>query len=154
MSFLFQQSDQAVHLRLLFFKNTPSFVAYYANRAAFRSQSNVGVVCSHAHAVFGSAGKHAIGLTDSLGEQVIDHDSNIAVTAAESKRALALRRQASIDTRDEALTCRFLVARCSVDLSGQIQTLHHFGLQSSLQIPRVDVVVFHTIARLQHFDIF
>ena len=52
---------------------------------AERGQPLVGVVGAQAQAVLGARGEHAVGLGDPAGDEVVDHDAEIAVGARDDE---------------------------------------------------------------------
>lgn len=72
--------------------------------------------------------------------------TDICVGSVEDKRLLVLHQQCSINARHDALAGGLLVTRCTVDLTGQKQVFDLPRLQMLVQLPRVDIIVFHAVA--------
>ena len=104
-------------------------------------QSLVGVVLAQQQAVFRAAGHHAVGVGAALGDQVVDQGADIAGSAVEDERFLALHPARGIDAGNQALGRRFLVAGGSVKLSGAVQARYLDKFERGFQVERVDAVV-------------
>lgn len=119
-------------------------------------------------------------LVDTLRHQVIDEDTDKPVRSTQRQLLLPDGAPSSVDTSQDALRCRFLVSRRAVDLTSEEETSNtaslegvcgrrksekaQYGLRQrsgfagerrkkrTLQLPRVDVVVLDSVARLNHLD--
>ena len=87
-------------------------------------------------------------------DEVVDHDSDVRLMAAEDHWRLTLDMSGGIDSRDQTLSASFLVARRSVDLTRQKQAVETFGLKSSVQFRGLDKVVFDSVSRPDHLSRF
>src|SRR6185436_9347509 len=95
--------------------------AYAAESDALLGQSLVGVVRPKCEPIFRPRGKHPIGLRHSLGDEVVDHDAEIALSPIENDLPTPPCQSGCVQARNEALCSGLLVSGRTVDLSGQEQ---------------------------------
>ena len=74
--------------------------------------------------------------------------------ARQGERRPTQRLQCRVRSRDQSLGGGFLIARCAVDLPGEIQPLDALGLQRRVKLRRRTVVVFHSVTRPEDLGIF
>jgi len=101
--------------------------------------------------VLGTRGHHAVRLTDSLERQVVDHHSDVARSAIETDFIQFQRPRRCVEARDEALRGGFLLSRGPVDLTGEEQSREISHLERHVEPPRINELVFDSIARPDHF---
>src|SRR5207249_4977001 len=88
----------------------------------------VGVVVAEVETVLGSAGEHAIGFGGGFGDEVVDHDADVGLVAAQAKiRETASGELRGVDSGDQTLGGGFFVAAGAVDLTGEEEALDFFG---------------------------
>ncbi len=117
-----------------------------ADIAAEGGESSVGIVLSEEEAVFSAGGKHAIGFVDTFGDEVVDHDAQIALAAIDNERIGLFEFESGVDTGDEALAGSFFVACGAIDLTGEIQTGDEFGFECGEELGGGSEVVFDGVA--------
>src|SRR3984893_246443 len=113
-------------------------------------QPLIGVVGAQRQAIFGARREHAVGLAHPLHRQIVDHDADIGVRAAENEGVLGAGARRGIEPRDKALRGRLLVARGAIDLPGDKKPVNFFCLQTRAQGAWVDEIIFDRISRPQH----
>ena len=94
--------------------------------------------------------EHAVRLVRAFADEIVDQNRSVALGAIENECWLAFELKRGVDARHNALACRFLVARSTVDLSRQEQALDLLGLKRALKLGRIDGVVFDRVSRPQH----
>ena len=117
-----------------------------AQTVTFLGQTHIGIILTQQDAVLGARGKHAVRLIHATGHQVIDEDTDIGLVATQGERLTSRNPLVGIDTGNQPLPCRFLIARRAVDLSCKVQVLHQFGLQRVIELRRVKEIIFDGIA--------
>ena len=115
----------------------PPLVVHQTDRAAGGRQTQIRVVDPKQQPVLGSRREHPVGLETSLCRQVVDHRADVARLAAEHERRLPVAAQRGVDSGDESLGRRLLVARCPVDLAREKQAAEPLRLESSASIRSV-----------------
>ena len=94
-----------------------------ADGDAERRQTLIGIVGAERQPVFGAAREHAVGLGDAAGHEIVDHHAEIAVGAADMKRASPPPATSAAFTPATSPCARgFLVAGRAVDLAGEEET--------------------------------
>ena len=78
-------------------KSLPSLVIDQPGLAALRRQPQVGVVGAQEQPIFGSRREHSIRLEAALRDQVVDHDAEIGLVAAEDQRLAPLDRERRVE---------------------------------------------------------
>ena len=96
-----------------------------------------------------SGGEHSIRLEAASRHQVIDEDTDVALVAPDHKRRLTTGRARCVDAGNEALSCRFLVSGCAIDLTREEQSSHTVSFECRLQFRRLNEVVLDRITRPQ-----
>jgi len=94
--------------------------------------------------------QHAIGLVQSLGDEIIHHHADVPVRALQLDALLPPDVAHRVDARQEALGRGLLVPGGAVDLSCAEQPRHPKVAQVAPQRPRVDEVILDGIARAHH----
>ena len=118
--------------------------------AAWR-EALVGIVGAKREPVFGAAREHAVRLGHAAGDEVIDHDPEIAVGAAHGEAPIAAAGgKCGVDSGNEPLPRGLLVTGRAVDLAGQEQARDRFDLEARGELARVDIVVFDGVTRPDH----
>ena len=80
---------EALLLSLLAVKHLPPLVRHQARPAANRGQSLIGIVDSQVQTEFGARREHPVRLVSTLGDQIVNQNSGIALGSAEDHRLLA-----------------------------------------------------------------
>ena len=88
------------------------------------AESRKRVVLPHRESEFAAGREQPIRLVDTARDQVVDEHTDVARFATEDYRLAFLYPSGGIQAGDHALTSRFLVARCAVHLTSEIQTVH------------------------------
>ncbi|MNE70212.1 hypothetical protein D3C80_1659890 [compost metagenome] len=79
--------------------------------------------------VFCPGCKQTVRLIGSFSNQIINQYSNIALRTIENHRFFLLHFAGSINTGHYALSCRFLISGCTIDLTGSEETRQTFGFE-------------------------
>lgn len=141
---------QRRHLAQPRLKVSPASVANDAVGAPEWREPDIGVVCAGRHAEFRAGCEHAVWLGDALGYEVVNHDADVCVAAADYHLRFSERREAGIDTSDDPLCGCFLVPSRAVYLTGEEEAGNGLCFKCCAQVSWVNVVVFDAIAWLQH----
>ena len=88
-----------------------------AHGAPLGAQPVGGVVVAQQQAVFAAAREHSVGLVGPLRDEVVYQNADVRLVAPEDEGRFAAHAQRRVDSRDEPLARRLLVARGSVYLS-------------------------------------
>src|SRR5690606_3282526 len=99
--------------------------------------------------VFGAGGEHAVGLTGTHGDQVVDQHPDVGLVAARAPAVQTLRAAGSVQPGEQPLGGSFLVTGGAVDLAGEEQPADHLGFQRVLQVLGIEIVIFDGVARAQ-----
>src|SRR5260221_12098508 len=98
-------------------ERAPADIVHHAEPATGLGESQVRIVLAQHEPIFRAAGEHAIRLRNTAGNEVVDQDTDIPFVAPRAPSMLVPDEQRRIDTRDDSLRRRFLVAGSAVDLS-------------------------------------
>src|SRR5690348_12735879 len=101
---------------------------------------------------FGPRSEHAVRFVSAFGYEVVDQDPGIRLSSADHYLRSISQPLRCIDTRDETLARRFLVARRSIDLSRQVKPRNAFDFQGVVELPRIDRIILDGVARANHFS--
>jgi hypothetical protein len=82
-------------------------------------QTLIGIVGAQRQPIFGPRGEHPIGLSDTAGDEIVDHDPEVAFGAVEHDWCTHACPRGRVETGHKALRGSLLVARGAVDLAGQ-----------------------------------
>ena len=104
--------------------------------------------------MLGARREHAIRLQTAARHEVVHENADVGVVALEHDRRPMLNRARGVETGDETLRRRFLVARRPVDLTGREETRHALRLQRAIEFRRLDEVVLHRVRVPQHARVF
>ena len=122
--------------------------------AAERGQAQVGVVVPKGKPVLGPRSEHPVGFLGSLGHKVVDEDTDVGLVPAQNQRSPALNLSRGVDSGDEPLPGRFLVARGSVELAGKEKAANALGFERRMKLGRWTEIVFDRIARAHDLGLF
>src|SRR5262249_31203306 len=118
-------------------------------------QALVGVVGAQPQPVLGARRKYAVGLGNTAGNEVVDHDAEVAVGAGDGEVGRgAAGQQGGVDAGGKPLGGRFLVAGGAVDLAGEEQAGQTLHVKRGGELARVDVVVLDGVAGPQNRGLF
>ncbi len=123
-----------------------------AERDSLRGQPLVRVIGSQRKPVFGAGSEHPVRLAHALGGQIVDHDPDIRLSPVQHRQRLPACLSCGVDARESALPGSLFVSRRSVDLAGQKDPVMSPGLQSRIERPRINIVVFDRVAGAQDFE--
>lgn len=146
--------DASGNLLLLFFKSLPSFVGAETHLPGDWGETFIGIIMSEQEAMFCPCGKHSVGVFDSFGGEIVDHDADEGVGAREVDWGFVLCKSSGIDSGEDALSRCFFVAAGSVELTGEEETFKLLAHEVGSELERVCHIVFHGIAGTEHNDIF
>src|SRR5690349_4162650 len=121
-----------------------------AERNSFLGQPLIGVVGPERQAIFGAGREHAVRLGDPAGDEIVDHDAQIAVGTIEHEWQGAAGDERRVKAGHQPLRGGFLITCRTVDLSGQKQSWQSLGLEARIEFTRIDVIVFDGIAWADH----
>ena len=124
------------------------------HRHASGSQAFIGVVGAERQPIFGARGEHAVGFADPARHQIVDHHANIGFGAIEGHWLPPGGASCSVQPGDEPLRRRLFIAGGAVDLAGEIQTGELLGFETRIKRPRIDIVIFDSVAGLKNPDRF
>ncbi len=108
------------HGHLLALESPPPAVVDESDVASDRCQAGVGIVGPQQQAVFRAGGEHPVRLGGSAGDEVVDHDGDVALIASHDDRLGTEDAPGGVDPGDPPLPGRLLVAAGAVDLAGEI----------------------------------
>src|ERR1700722_6309359 len=109
-------------------------------------QAQIGVVGPQAEPKFGARGEHPIRLGHTLGDEIVDQNTNISLRAADQNGLPATRSARSIEAREEALSGSFFVARCPSDRAAKKQARDGPQFERMCEGWWIDVVIFNGVA--------
>ena len=109
------------------------------------------IVRAQRKAILGARGHHAIGLADALQRQIVDHHADVARAPVERDRVELAGMGRGIETRDQTLCGRLLIAGRAVDLPGKEQAADVAHLERRHEPARIDELIFDRIARANDF---
>src|SRR5947209_5469786 len=95
--------------------------------------------------MLGAAGEHAVRFRSSLRNQIIDEHAYIGISPGQRESRSKCKFEGSIRSGNEPLSCRFFVARSSVDLAGKIEMGDPLRFKSVEELGRGTVVIFHRV---------
>ena len=124
----------------------PAFVIHQTEFAPALGEAQVGVVLPEQQAVLGTAGEHPVGLGDPAGHEVIDQHAEVALAAGRHPGGLVPHLAGGVETGDQTLGARLLVAGRAVDLAGEVEPADGAGLEGRSQVAGVEVVVLDGVA--------
>src|SRR5690606_11087047 len=104
--------------------------------------------------VFGAGGEHAVGLTGTHGDQVVDQHPDVGLVAARAPAVQTLREAGSVQPGEQPLGGSFLVTGGAVDQAGEEHPADHLGFQRVLQVLGIEIVIFDGVARTQDVGVF
>src|SRR5205085_9848033 len=84
-------------------------------------------------------------LGDPARDKIVDQDAQVGLVAARAPSLLAARESAGIDTGKHALRGSFLIAGRAVDLAGEEEPAYGLGLESRLERPWIEKIIFDGI---------
>ncbi len=142
-----------VHGCALFPEAVHALLGVHADAVGQLKEAHVRAVVAEVHAVFRPGGEHAVRLFGAEGDQVVDHDADVGVGAAEDEWLLTAHGEGGVDAGHQALSGGFLVAGSAVGLPGDVEAGEHFGFQGGIQLGGVDVVVLHGVSRTDDFGV-
>eukprot|EP00047_Mylnosiga_fluctuans_P005975 m.243985 g.243985 ORF g.243985 m.243985 type:complete len:404 (-) comp14367_c0_seq1:912-2123(-) len=116
-------------------------------------QAQVRVVRPQVQTVLCAAGEHAVRLRSAVCDQVVHQNTKIRIRAIEHDGRASCNFAARIEASNDALRGRLLVTGGAVDLSRHEQPGQAPCLEGRMQLARVDVVVLHAVAWLEHRDV-
>ena len=61
--------------------------------------------------------------------------------------------QMSVDSSDNSLSTSLFVAGSTVNLTRKVQVFNIFQLKSSLQLRRIEIIIFNSVGRFEYFGI-
>merc|ERR1719375_1335 len=139
-----------VYLGLLLQEDAPHPVADQTQVAAERGQPRVRVVRPQEEPVLGSAGKHAVRLTDVLGDEVVYEGPDVGRLPGQGHQGLPGGLPRGVQACHEALRRSFLIAGRAIELAAQKKAPDALCLESRPALRRRDVVVLHGVRGPQH----
>ncbi len=102
---------------------------------------------AEAEAVLRPGSEHPVGLVGPEGHEIVDENTYVGLVPSEDKGLPACEAVRGVDPREESLPRRLFVSGGSVGLSGNEQPLDELALQIGIQLPRIDVIIFHGVSR-------
>ena len=150
---LLAKIDDFANLLFLRVKTLQTFRCGQSKLFGIRREANVGIVLAQQYAVFGSRGKHTIGLVHAFCHKVVDEHANIRLVAVEHEWLASGALECGIDTRHQALARRLLISGGAVYLSCEEQAADSLSLERVVQLCGVEKVVFDGIARTVHHNV-
>ena len=112
------------------------------------------VVLTEHHAILGSAGKHAIGFIDATCHKIVGEYSHVCRLATQNKSILVLQSEGGTCACYQALSGRFFVAGCAIDLTSKEEPLDGFGFEPWLKLVGWAKIVFDCIAITHDLGVF
>ena len=110
-------------------KSFPSLCWDKSQLLRFRGQAAICIVLSQLQSILRSTGKHAIRFVHTVGDKVVNQDSDIGFISPQNHGRSVLQRERSVDAGDQALRTRLLVAGRTIDLTGEKEALNGLGFQ-------------------------
>src|SRR5215470_2118148 len=109
---------------------------------------------SQKQSVLSPACKHAVRLFGTFRDEVINKDSDICFVSLQHQRRAPSNFQSSVGFRNQALSCRFFIPRCSVDLPRKIQPFDPLCFESREKLDWRKIIVFDSVARAHYLSTF
>ena len=109
-------------------------------------QAQIRIILTQQQPVFSATGEHPVGFRHPPRHQIIDQDAEIGFIPTGKPGRFTFDEQSGVDSGQQSLRCRFLVAGRAIDLAGEEQTPDRPGLQGIVQITRIEIVVFNRVA--------
>src|SRR5262245_51620140 len=91
--------------------------------------------------------EHAVRLETSLGDQVVDENTNVTLVAGNLEPSGFARTCGSVDASNQSLCGSFFVAGCAVDLAGQEQPFDALRFKAAREFSGLDEVVLDCVPR-------
>ena len=131
----------------------PAVIPHKAVFPANGGQPLVSVVLTQGQAVLAAAGHHAVGVHDTLCDQIIHQCAQIAGVARQDELLFAQRIAGGVQSGQQALGGGFLVAGGAVELARAVQAPHHLAFQRGFQTGGVHAVVLDGVGRAHDLDV-
>ena len=91
--------------------------------------------------------KHPVGLSSySFCDQIVYKNADIGLISGKNEGLIASNLHCRVNPGHQSLCRRLLIAGCSVNLTGEVETRYQLGFQSLCELGRVCVVIFNGIA--------
>jgi sporulation protein YlmC with PRC-barrel domain len=137
---------QGFHGAALLEIDVPARTGHHAQLMADAGEPVIGVVFTQPQSILRTTGEHPVRFVGSQVDQIVHQDPDVGLVPARPPGGLARHLARRIDTRQQPLRGRLLVAGGPVDLAGKEQTFKGPGLQRVLQIAGIEIVVLDGIA--------
>ena len=145
-----QTLDLLLYGCILFFHSLQALFGNEADLIAPLRQTLVGVVLTQQKAVFAAGSHNTVGLIGTLGHQVINQSSDVALTAGENKITFTPQLTGGVDASNKTLHGSLLITGGTVELAGTVKAGDLLGLQCGVKGKRIDAVVFDGVGRTGH----
>ncbi len=146
-----ERFSEGFDVLLSLLEDGPAIIIDDAPIAAKGSEAEVGVVGAEVEAVFGPAGEHAVGFGGDAGDEIIEHDTDVGLIAAEANGLLVSGVAGGIQPGDESLPGGFFVAAGAVDLTGEEEAGDGLGHAGGVDLMGANHVVFDGVTMLDNF---
>ena len=107
----------------------PARVVDKAQSATLLGKPEIGVVLSKQQPELSARSEHAIGLGSAEANQIVYEHAQIRLVASWRPRLEARDATGCIQSGEQTLRARFLVARRAIDLTGKVKALDDPGLE-------------------------
>ena len=109
----------------------------------------VGIILTKENPIFRTGGKHPIRFIDTFINKVINENPDVRLIPSQNQRFLFHEEQMSIDSGNDSLCCGLFIPGGSIHLASQEKIRHHFRTQRIMKRLRIEVIIFHSISRLE-----
>ena len=150
----FTHSSQGIYLLLLAHNRG---VATFGGQSKFvgqRCEAEIGIVLAQQNAVFGTGGKHTVGLINSFINKVVNKNANVCLVSAKHQRLAIRKPQMGIDTGHNSLRRSFLITGGTINLTSQEEVFYNLGTQGIVQVLRIEIIVFYSVCRFEYNSVF
>ena len=136
------------------FKSVQANIINQTQTAAAVRQTQISIILAKLKAVFGSAGKHPVGFTCALRDQIINQNTDVCLVPAWCPRIFSTHTARGINARNQTLGCCFFITSSAIDLTGKKQTGYRFCLETEFKTARVKKIVLNSVSGAGDVSIF
>ena len=111
------------------------------------AQPYICIVFPEQQPMLSTRSKHPVGLSSySFCDQIVYENADIGLISGKNQGVIALNLHCSVNPGHYSLCRSLLIARCPVNLTGEVEARYQLGFQSLCELGRVGVVIFNGIA--------
>ncbi len=124
-----------------------------ANFMAHLGQPKISIVLPEQKPIFSSRCEHPIRLRRSLGNQIINQNSDVCLVAPNDNGIQSFGSAGGVDSSHESLGTSLFVSRRAINLACQEQIAAYFCFECGVQLGWIGEVVFDGIGWPQNFGV-